>query len=245
MGGQTFEKTKRLENDEYIKIVDNINNLGMEENIDYAYPFRLGNKKTHGDIDIILYDDEKFINLFLEKNKINEIKKISLFEERFGLYSKHILTDNLIQIDLLKSYNYESIEVTRAYYSYSFANIFLKRLTNIIDRNLKFSYLGVMCSSNKFVIPDKVKYCQIDNNTRLIIDCDYIFSLLDLDYNRYKIGFADEFELLDYFSKSKYFLQIKFKNNSGFKHDYLRLEPFANLVNSNLIQVENFLDKNN
>lgn len=239
MGGQTFEETKRLEEDEYNTIINNINNLGMLENIDLMYPYRLGNKKTHGDIDIILHDDAKFINLYEKKNKIKEIKTIPLFEERFGLYSKHILTNDLVQIDLLKSYSLESIEITRAYYSYSFANIFFKRLTNIIDRNLKFSYLGVLCSSNKFVIPDKVKYCQIDNNTRLIIDCDYIFSLLDLDYNRYKIGFSNEFELLEYFSQSKYFSQIKFKNNSGFKHDYLRLKPFANLINLKLIQVEN------
>ena len=107
--------------------------------------------------------------------------------------------------------------------------------------NLKFSYLGVLCSSNKFVIPDKVKYYKIDNSTRLIIDCNYIFSLLDLDYGQYKYGFDNEFELLNYFSKSKYFSQIKFKNNSGFRHDYLRLQPFANLVNLKLIQVENFL----
>lgn len=241
MGGQTFDETKRLQEDEYNIMINNINNLGMIENIDYMYPYRLDNKKTHGDIDIILYDDSKFINLFGDKNKIKEIKKISLFEERFDLYSKHILTENLVQIDLLKSYSIESIEITRAYYSYSFANIFLKRLTNIIDRNLKFSYLGVLCSSNKFVIPDKVKYYQIDNSTRLIIDCDFIFSLLDLDYNQYKYGFDSEFELLNYFSKSKYFSQIKFKNNSGFRHDYLRLQPFANLVNLKLIQVENFL----
>lgn len=240
MGGQTFEKTKRLEENEYKCIIDNINILGMIENIDYMYPMRLGNKKTHGDIDIILFDNEKFINLFGEKNKIKEIKIIKLFEERFGLYSQHILTDDLVQIDLLKSYCPESIEITRAYYSYSFANIFLKKITNIIDRNLKFSYLGILCSSNKFVIPKSVKYIQIDNSTRLIIDCDYIFTLLDLDYIKYKQGFADEFELLDFFAQSKYFSQIKFKNNSGFKHDYFRLSPFANLVNLNLIRVENF-----
>ena len=239
MGGQTFDKTRRLEEDEYINMINNISKLDMIENINFMYPFRLGNKKTHGDIDIILHDDAKFINLYGEKNIIKEIKTIPLFEERFRLYSKHILTNDLIQIDLLKCYSLESIEITHVYYSYSFANIFLKRLTNIIDRNLKFSYLGVLCSSNKYILPSDVKYIRIDNNTRLIFDCDYIFSLLDLNYSKYKSGFADEFELLDFFSQSKYFSQIKFKNNSGFRHDYLRLIPFANLVNLNLIHVDN------
>lgn len=199
-GGNTFEKTKYLSENEYNEIINQISNLNLIENQDYMYPYRLKEKKNFGDIDVILFDTDKFINLFEKKNKIKEIKKISLFEERFGLYSKHILTENLVQIDLLKSYNKKSMEITRAYYSYSFANIFLKRLTNIVDRNLKFSYLGILCSSNKYVLPADIKHIQIDNNTRLIIDCEYIFTLLDLDYNLYKIGFENEFELLNYFS---------------------------------------------
>lgn len=239
MGGNSFENTKRLNIDEYNLMLENINQLGLKEGIEYVYPYRLDNKKTFGDIDIILSEPDKFIVLFENNNKIKEIKKIPLFEERFRLYSKHILTDKNIQIDLLMCWNKESIEITQIYYSYCFGNIFLKRLTDIVDRNLKFSYLGLFCSSNKFIIPQNIKYFQIDKNTRLIVDCEYIFNILDLNYQRYKNGFSDEFELLEYFSKSKYFNQINFKYNSKFKHDYSRLEPFANLVNLNLILVEN------
>ena len=67
MGGNTFDKTKRLQEDEYLNNINNISNLNMVENVDFMYPFRLGNKKTHGDIDIILYDDDKFINLYGKK----------------------------------------------------------------------------------------------------------------------------------------------------------------------------------
>jgi hypothetical protein len=241
MGGDTFENTTILSISDYNDICDQINDIGMIENIDFAFPFRLKNKEKHNDIDIILLNTDKFIELFSKKYKIKEIKKIPLFEERFGLYSQHILTDKFIQIDLLKSYCVESIEISRLYYSYSFANIFLKKLTSIVDRNLKFSYLGMLCTSNKFPIKMGVKFIQIDKCTRLIVDCEYIFTILDLDLNKYIGGFENEFELLDYFSQSKYFSQIKFKYNSNFKHDYNRLKPFANLVNSNLIQVENFV----
>jgi len=127
------------------------------------------------------------------------------------------------------------------FFSYSFANIFLKLLATIVERNLKFSYLGLFCTSNKFVIPPGIKYYQIDNKTRLIVDCVYVFELLDLDYLVYTKGFVDEVELLKFFSKSKYFSQIKFKFNSKFKHNYSRLKPFANLVDNRLIQVENFI----
>ncbi len=244
MGGKTFENTKSLNLDEYNQLIQYVKNLSLIEGQDYLVPFRLENKISYGDIDFILSNTDEFIDLFDNrtscKYKIVETKTIPLFEEKYGLYSKHILTSEFYQIDLLKSWNSESIEITRAFFSYSFANIFLKRLADIVDRNLKFSYLGLMCTSNKFSIPPNIQYIQIDNKTRLIIDCEYVFILLDLDYSRYTKGFKDEVELLEYFSKSKYFSQIKFKSNSKFKHDYSRLKPFANLVNLGLIQVENF-----
>ena len=242
MGGLTFNNTEKIDFEKYSKIINEIKCEGFIEDDDFMCPFRLGNKNTFGDIDLIVYDTDKFVNFFDFSNKIKEVKIIPLFEERFNLYSKHILTSDNIQIDLLKSWNIESMEITRAFYSYSFANIFLKCLTNIVSRNLKLSYLGMFCSSNKYVIPNGVKYIQVDASTRLIIDCVYIFELLDLDYNKFLNGFADEEELLDYFSKSKYFNQIEFKFNSKFKHDYSRLKPFANLVDKGLIQVKNFIN---
>jgi hypothetical protein len=241
MGGQTFGGTQKLDTVKYIQFFNSLKEFGLVEPSDFICPLRLGNKNTFGDIDLVVNDTDKIIDYLQQTNQIKEIKIIPLFEERFGLSSKHVLTTDNIQIDLLKSWNLESIEITRAYYSYSFANIFLKRLTDIVDRNLKFSYLGLFCSSNKFVIPNNVKYIQVDASTRMIIDCNYIFELLDLDYNLYTSGFADEKELLEYFSKSKYFNEIKFKFNSKFKHDYSRLKPFANLVDQGLIQVENFI----
>jgi hypothetical protein len=247
MGGATFDKTNILNQEEYNNLTNYVKQSGLVENIDYLFPFRLGNKNTYGDIDFILSDTDNFTQLFeanksnqTNKYKIIETKKIPLFEERFGLYSVHLLTTELYQIDLLKSWNSSTMEITRAYFSYSFANIFFKRLIDLVDRNLKFSYLGVFCSSNKFIIPEN-KFIQIDNGTRLIIDCGYVFELMDLDYSRFILGFIDEIELLEYFKSSKYFTQIKFKFNSKFKHDYSRLKPFANLVDLGLVKVENFV----
>lgn len=235
MGGQTFENTKRLEKNEYDGIIIKLEKTELK----FLCPFRLGNKLDYGDVDLIVSEPDKFVNYFQLQNNIHEIKTIPLFE-RFNLYSKHILTNTQNQIDLLISWNSSSMEIIRAFYSYSFANIFLKKLANIVDRNLKFAYLGLYCSSKKFVIPNGIQWFQMDSNTKLITDCKYVFELLDLDYDIYKNGFSDEFELLDYFSKSKYFAQCNFKFNSGFKHDYTRLKPFANLVNSGKIIVEGF-----
>ena len=256
MGGKTFDETNIINQTEYMQIINFVKEIGLVENLDYILPFRLGNKNSYGDIDFILSDVDKFIQIFSSKfdsddnirnvNKYEpiQIKRIPLFEERFNLYSKHLLTPQLFQIDLLKSWNQDSMEITRAFFSYSFANIFLKRLMSVVDRNLKFSYLGVFCSSNQFILPSGTKYIQIDEITRLIIDCEYVFRLMDLDHTRYVMGFENEFELLEYFKSSKYYSQIaKFKFNSKFKHDYSRLKPFANLVDSKLIEVENFIQK--
>lgn len=253
MGGNTFDNTKRLSQEEFDNMSNFIENSELKKDDDYLFPLRLQNKRSHGDFDIIVSDTKQFVKLFEDTGTIKETKIIKLFEERFNLYSEHILTNELYQIDLLKSWSdfdetqllsasiSDAIKITRAYFSYSFANIFFKRLMTIVDRNLKFSYLGVMCSSNKHKIPEGTKYIRIDEKTRLIFDCEYVFNLLDLDYSMYKEGFKNEIKLLEYFEKSKYFNQIKFKNNSKFKHDYSRLKPYRNLVDLGLIKVENFV----
>ena len=238
MGGKTFDETKRLNLQEFNRITELIKVSGYT---DYLLPFRLENKVSHGDYDLIVYETDKYIKLFEDINLIKEIKIIPLFEKRFGLCSKHLLTTDQIQVDFLMPWSNESIEITRVFFSYSFANVFLKRFIDIIDRNLQLSFLGVFCSSNKFVIPENVKYVTIDKQTRLIIDCEYMFKLIDLDYSVYKEGFKNEIKLLEFFEKSKYYEQIKFKNISKFKHDYTRLKPFKNLVDLGLIKVENFI----
>lgn len=233
MGGNTFDNTNRLNQTEFNDICEII-----KECDNYLLPFRLQNKNSHGDFDIIVSHTQPFIKLF--ETLTTELKTIPIFEQRFDLYSQHILTCNNIQIDLLKCWNTESLEITRAYLSYSFANIFLKRLTDIVSRNLKFSFLGMMRFSNKFIIPKDVSTIQIEPKTILIIDCEYVFGLLDLNYSEFKAGFKNEIKLLEFFEKSKYYSQIKFRNNSKFKHDYNRLKPFKNLVDLGLIKVNKF-----
>ncbi len=67
----------------------------------------------------------------------------------------------------------------------------------IVSTNLQFSFLGVFCSSNKFVIPEGVKFIdKVEPKTRLIVDCEYIFGLMDLSYSEFIGGFKNEIKLL-------------------------------------------------
>jgi hypothetical protein len=126
MGGATFDKTNILDQEEYDNFTNYVKQSGLVENIDYIFPFRLGNKNTYGDIDFILSDTDKFIQLFeanktnktdeTDKYKIIETKKIPILKEKFDLYSIHILTQQYYQIDLLKSLNAETMEISRAFF---------------------------------------------------------------------------------------------------------------------------------
>lgn len=232
MGGHTFETTRRLSNEEYSLFIQSIKDLGCIEGVDFIQPFRLKNKTSHGDIDLIVHDPDIIIS---KMSNIKEIKTIPLFEEKYNLYSKHVLTHDNIQIDFLVSWNIESMEITRAFFSYSCFNIFLKRMATFFDRNAKLSYLGLFISDRTMVI--ETDFIQLDENTRLVIDCNYIFLKLGLDYNIFLNGFNDEVDLLEFLSSSSLYSLVKFRNNSKFKHDYKRLDSFRRLVDEGLIVV--------
>jgi len=247
MGGGIFEKTNRLDNENYNNITNLILNSDLQKEIDYLFLFRLDNKVKrgdYGDYDLIVSDTKKVVKLFSDNNIVLETKIIDLYNDKIDTYSEHILTTDFYQIDLLKSWTpeiVESMEITRIFYSYTFANIFFNRLISIaskyIKHDFKFSALGIFCYSRKFKIPENVKYVYINNTLRLIIDCDFLFNILDLDYSEFKLGFKNEIKLLEFFEKSKYYKEIKFKNNSKFRRDCSRLKPFKNLFDLGLITI--------
>ncbi len=233
MGGKTFENTKRLSNEEYSAFIDTLKELRFEEGKDFLLPFRLGNKESHGDIDLIVHDPDIIISRL---TNVKEVKTVSLFEVKFNLFSKHVLTNDLIQIDFLVAWSAESLEVTRLFFSYSFVNIFLRKMITFFNINTKLNYLGLFITDSTFEL--EVNSIAIDRNTRLVVDCNYIFNIIELDYSRFVLGFIDEVELLNYLSSSRFFSLIEFKNNSKFKHDYKRLESFRKLVDSKLINMK-------
>lgn len=235
MGGNTFETTKRLTNEEYTLFINRLKDLGFIEGSDFLIPFRLGNKISHSDVDLIVHDADFIISKLTD---VKEITIVPLFEERFNLFSKHILLNNLTQIDFLVAWKSDSLEITRAFFSYSIANIFLKRMITFVNRNTKFSYLGLFISDRTFKVNESIEVTEISHNIRLVTDCNYIFNLLDLSYSRFIEGFNSEVQLLEYLSTSKYYNLVEFKNNSKFKHDFKRLEPFRTVVELGLIKIK-------
>lgn len=237
MGGQTFENTRSMTKEEYDDWLNNFKiKTSLIEGVDYVMPFRLKNKTKYSDVDFIVYDTDKFTDDIHKFTVTKEEKKIMLFEGRFNSYSIHVLTEDNIQIDLLRPWAKESCEITRIYYSYSCANIFLKKLVSARE-GFVLSYLGLLCIDNKCVLPSDSSIVKIESTTRLITSPKLLFDIIDLDYDRFVAGFDDEYQLLEYFKTSKYYDKIHFINNSKFKHDCKRLESFNNLFIAGLLNM--------
>ena len=242
MGGEVFDDTIVLTKDDYDKwIADFLSKIKLIYGKDYMLPYRLQNKVKYSDIDFIVHDCNKMIDEIKDIDKPKLIKKIKLYDEKFDSYSMHVLTNDNIQIDILKAWTEKSIEMTQIYYSYSCANIFFKKLVTCVSDTFKLSYMGLFCCNNKYIIPDDIESTKIDKNIRLITDPMFFFNFIDLNYEEYKKGFNDEYDMLKYFEKSKYYNKIKFIVNSKFKHDCKRLETFNNLYINNLLKIDNKL----
>jgi hypothetical protein len=238
MGGEVFDDTKIMTKDEYDQwMVKFLAKIGLVECIDFVFPYRLKNKMTYSDVDFIAYDCDKFVDTVTTNDPPKSIKKILLSDEKIDSYSMHMLTNENIQIDVLKSWSDKSIEMTRIFYSYSCANIFFKKLLLALEGCFRLSHMGLLCADNTYTFPDDVHCEKIGPTTRLITDHKFFFGLLDLSYERFIGGFNDEYELLDYFKTSKYFDKIKFIVNSKFRHDCKRLAPFNNLYVKSLLNI--------
>ena len=259
MGGETFDHSIILNKCDYdiwienFQLITKINinqtndqtndQTNNQTNNQILTPFRLSNKTTYSDIDFIVSDTDEIINIYVKNfGQPLEIKTINLYEDKYALCTKHLLTKDYIQIDLLKAWDCTSLEITRIYFSYGCANVFFKQLVriasniNINRSNIKLSYLGLFCT-NRQINLSKVSHIQLDSNTRLITDPYYLFEYMNLDYEKFSQGFQTEFELLEYIKTSKYYDQIIFNANSKFRHDVKRLESFRNLYNAGLLNV--------
>jgi len=245
MGGKTFiEQTRSLTLKEHDVIIETI--FGDKQP---CVPFRLKNKTNFNDIDIVEFEEDKLIELIRQAGvEIKTIKKIeSCKGTKYENYSLNLLSTDNIQFDIIRPFNNSpsAKEFTRAFFSFGFANIFLRQLTTVVSsvskahemkaqEDFKISYLGLFCYNNSLKLPSDCTYT-IDETTRLITDLQFLFSLIDLNLSRYVKGFKDEFELLDYFKTSKFYPQVSFKVDNRFKHDIKRIAGFANLYHSNLL----------
>lgn len=237
MGGQVFENlTRSMTTEEYNEKINMIRDR-FEEGTDFLLPYRLSTKEIYNDIDLFVWDVDKFINGLSDITA--DIVKIDLCSGEFSSY--HILTKDGIQIDLLIAFDYEGMEIIRCYHSYSCAGVFFKKMISCNNNSYKFVYNGIQIINNntakEVAKTDVCIYKKIGNNNIFILDVHFIFNLMDLDYKRFTEGFKDEFEFLDYLKTSKKWCKVNFVNNSSYRRDYKRLLPFRSLCDAGLVVV--------
>lgn len=237
MGGQVFENlTRSMTTEEYNEKINMIRSR-FEEGTDFLIPYRLSTKEIYNDIDLFVWDVDKFIKGLSDITA--DIVKIDLCSGEFS--SHHILTKDGVQIDLLVAFNDEGMEIIRCYHSYSCAGVFFKKMISCNNNGYKFGYNGIQITNNntaKEAMKTDVSIYKIPSNKNVfILDVHFLFNLIDLDYKRFTEGFKDEFEFLEYLKTSKHWYKVKFVNNSSYRRDYTRLLPFRSLCDSGLVVV--------
>jgi len=180
MGGNAIENAERMSKKEYIDICNYLKSLDNTMMITYSFD----TKDSYGDIDVIVI------------GKIPSLENISQTFKNGNLTSIGIIWNNKIhQVDFTIVSSKEKQEFIHTYLSYSIFGMCLGISLNKL--NLQYGSDGLKLS---FVIDnDKTNYYLL-----LSTDAKSIFQFLEIDYDRFHMGFKDPNELFDYIFQSPY-----------------------------------------
>lgn len=198
MGGRALKQinidTIRVNTKTFNEYYDHISKilkdkLGVESYKTLSYK----NKETHGDLDVLLKIDHKFYN--------KSINLSTWIKENFntrGIFSNGSVISweyNNFQIDFIpvKESNWE---VAKYFFDYS-------PMGNLIGKTAhKF---GCKYGFEGFVYPFRNFSGRLNENIIISKDPEKIFSFLGFDFERYKMGFDDELDIIKYIISGKYF----------------------------------------
>lgn len=196
MGGNLLTKGKRLERDKYLILENEIKTYLNNKITKYKYkiPRYYQDKPDFGDMDIII-SNEFFIN-----KKINEISFENILKNDLDLsickFNSGILTTLYkgFQVDYFPIYK-SKLEMCSNFMDYNIGN-FIGKIARRF--NLKYGMKGLYYIYRG----DDNHYKRelfISNNIK------DIFTLLDLDYKKWKQGFKNNIESYNWIIDSKYF----------------------------------------
>lgn len=206
MGGNLLTKGKRTPREKYLKIEKEIRKyldieIGSEN---YRIPRYYKTKETFGDMDIII--NSKFFDL----PKFRQISFKDKYLNQFGI-TEHKSVGNVfssvyegLQIDFF-SEDISKLQSVTNYMDFGIGN-FIGKISRKL--NLKYGMYGL-----EYVFWG-------DNNhfkqeLTISTDTEKIFNLLDLDYNKWKIGFTDKIDAYNWIISSKFFSTHTYLNPKG------------------------------
>lgn len=208
MGGNALKHVKciRINKFEYDNIKNNI--LSKLKDLLNINALRdLPDKETFGDLDLI-YTNNSINNVLQLVITIFNPVEIEINGDVLS-FSYVLNVNDYFQIDLIKVKNYD---MANFYMSYGDIGNILGRI--IKKQNLTFGHEGMWLNykNNKIILLDNPKEI-----------CDF----LELDYNKWKYGFNDMFDIFNWIINCKYFSKNIFnisKLNSTYRHR-LKIRP--------------------
>jgi len=238
MGGNAIKKVKisRLNLETYNLIKKEIcDSLSPIYELEFAH--EIPDKKDFGDIDI-LYKDRENINL--RKILTDKYNPIEFFNNGLVLSIAYLYNNEYYQVDFVKCSN---LRMSKFFFSYGD----LGGVVGTITKFYGISYgEGLWINVSKETIEKYLKKEITDySSTKIFLsdDPEEICKYLNLDYERWKLGFEDKIYLFQWVINSSWFYKDIFRNLNSLERKKTLVRPFYRDFNEYIFNEINNIGK--
>jgi hypothetical protein len=238
MGGNAIKKVKisRLNLETYNLIKKEIcDSLSPIYELEFAH--EIPDKKDFGDIDI-LYKDRENINL--RKILTDKYNPIEFFNNGIVLSIAYLYNNEYYQVDFVKCSN---LRMSKFFFSYGD----LGGVVGTITKFYGISYgEGLWINVSKETIEKYLKKEITDySSTKIFLsdDPEEICKYLNLDYERWKLGFEDKIYLFQWVINSSWFYKDIFRNLNSLERKKTLVRPFYRDFNEYIFNEINNIGK--
>lgn len=232
MGGNALEKygikTKRLSTTDFLKIANFFKNkIQNDLNVDTHIVKYYRNKKSHGDLDLLIKLDninyiEEYININFNPTTINNVKNSNVYSFDYKNF----------QIDFIIIYPIDW-EVSKTFYDFDPSGDLM--IKSAIKMGVKYDPKGL-----KF----KINYNNKTNTITLTKNNKKIFQFLGFDYNKFIKGFDNIEEIFEWTKESEFFDVNFYLNINSRNKKRKTYQQFLKYIKNNKIDKTYNLKKN-
>ena len=197
MGGNALNlKTERKTTEQFNKIFSEIEPILKELGITYFLTKCYRNKETHGDMDILIKNEN------LNKELLTKIIIDKFNPQSIAPNDKTISFDyDNFQIDFILI-DYDKWDFANDWYSYDCYGNCCGKLAH---------RFGLKYGPNGLIFPFRGENETLVQDILISTDSEKTFKFFDYDYNKFKNGFDELEEIFDYIISSKYFSHDVYK----------------------------------
>ncbi len=241
MGGKAIKKVEisRINKNDYILIKKNIYEL-LSKDFELDFLFDLPEKEDFGDLDILYLtihnkNIKDYIIKYFNPNEIVSNGNVISFDYKLNKNNQYIY----FQIDLIKT---NKLDITKFYFSYGDVGSIIGLIAK--KYNLVFGFDGLWINTklstikeyliknnNNLDIIENIDSINEENNFGKIVltnSPEKICEYLDFDYQKWKKGFINNKDIIEWIIKSKYckkniFYQTNREHRENIKRSFYKL----------------------